>query len=145
MTGPTGLDGLLSGEIAPGLHVWRSAIPVDLVRVEAEAAGWGFAVVALDPAPSEVHGSAKADALTAFKAALDLPAYVGANLDALWDGLREIAEPLLVLWEGWELLAEADPHAFRSLVRLLTRRAQQGGFSVLLRGDGPASDLPDLG
>lgn len=134
----SGLAGMLAGHVAPCVAHWHAHFDPADVRHTVEHAGWGFAHV------DAVGLETKPEVLAAFKDALGLPSYVGGNLDSIWDGLRELSGPTVVLWDEWGPLARADETAFKALVGLLSDRAQQGGFSVLLRGEGPETGLPSL-
>jgi hypothetical protein len=140
------LGGLLTGRIAAGVYRWDGDLPAGEVMRTAEVAEWGFA---------HVDGRwvlTQRDALGALGRALDFPPHEepsdepqeGRDLDALWDGLGRIATPMLVLWDDWEALAEADTHGFLALIGLLGDRAADGGFALLLRGSGPDFGFPQL-
>jgi Barstar (barnase inhibitor) len=76
--------------------------------------------------PHHVDGSGvtgKADALAAVAAALSFPDYFGANLDALFDCLRDLAwlptgEHVLV-WSRPDVLRAADPAAYAGIADTL--------------------------
>ena len=73
------------------------------------------------------------------------PDYYGRNLDALWDCLTDLAEPTVLLWDGWGPFAHAEPEGFEALLTVLRdRSAARPPFSVLLRGAGPDVDVPSL-
>lgn len=135
----SGLAALLVGNVKPGVHHWHAAFDVDDVRHAVETAGWRFAH--LDAWPL---GTTRADTLQALGPALGLPDHYGGNLDALWDCLRDLDGPTVLLWDGWGPLAREDKPGFAKLVRLFRDRAAQGGFDVLLRGEGPETGLPSL-
>ena len=84
--------------------------------------------------------------LASFAEALRFPEWFGRNYDALADLLHDTAyvHGTVVLWRGWALLAQADPDAFAAFLDLLSERAAQPGFGVLLHGAGPPVDLPFL-
>jgi len=110
----------------PGVRRWAGG---DVPAGPVEAAGWRLAVA---HAPGE-----KAGTIAALKQALALPDHVALNLDALWDGLRDLPVPSVLVWHGWAELAAAEPRTFAVLARLLGERAEEGGFAVLLPGEGP--------
>lgn len=134
----TGLDALLAGDLPTSVYRWHDGTPPARLRRDVEAAGWHL--TRLDGAGV----TSKAGAMAAFQAALGLPEHFGANYDALWDCLRDIDEPMLLVWEDWGALAVGDEYAFATILEILGERADQGGFAVLLRGDGPDVDLPWL-
>lgn len=134
----SGLAAVLAGRSEPGVYRWHAAFAVPDVRHAVEHAEWRFAHL------DGVGIEERAAALAAVKEALGLPAYVGSNLDALWDGLREVDEPMVLLWDSWAPLARADRAGFDGLLGVLGGRAEQGGLTVLLRGEGPEIDVPFL-
>ncbi|WP_300676572.1 barstar family protein [Nocardioides sp.] len=68
----------------------------------------------------------------------------GHNLDALYDVLRDLDDPAVLVWSGWADLALADPRAFTVLVGLFADRSEEAALSVVLVGQGPAVDVPLL-
>ena len=51
------------------------------------------------------------------------------------------------MWDGWAPLARADEHAFSGALSCLggwVNAEQAGRFAVLLRGEGPPIDVPEL-
>lgn len=141
----SGLAALLAGRGDRGVHVWRAAVPVEEVRHAVEQAGWRFA---------HLDGSTDADRATFLDGvarALDFPDWFGRNFDALADCLSDVSGPggagTLLLWDGWGALAGRDRQAFDVALDVLRERAQdprRPAFTVLLRGDGPAVDVPRL-
>jgi len=127
------LSAVLDGTITPGVH--RCAIPLGEVRAEVEAAGWTCAYV---------DGRALAGreaVLLAMGEALGFPSYfTGRSLDALNDCLRDVSSPTVLAWDGWGVLAAADPVGLRGLLTVLADRASAAApaLEVLLLGDGPA-------
>jgi hypothetical protein len=109
--------------------LWTEAFERDDVRL-----------VAVGPA------AGKEEMLASFAEALRFPEWFGRNYDALADLLHDTAyvHGTVVLWRGWALLAQADPDAFAAFLDLLSERAAQPGFGVLLHGAGPPVDLPFL-
>jgi len=141
----SGLAALLAGHNKPDIYVWRNASQVHDVQHAVEHAGWTF--VYLDGWTVED----KAAFLKAAAAAFDFPADFGDNFDALSDALGDVTagdhEGVVVLWDGWAPLARADEQAFSVSLSCLGGRvnADRGGkFAVLLRGEGPPIDLPEL-
>jgi len=140
---------VLSGE-RHGVFRWtdgRAQVPAEEVESAAERAGWRY--VLLDSA-------AAADKLSFFDAcaeAFDLPVWFGRNWDGLDQCMRglDLEEPagLLVLWRGWSALAEGDPDAFDCALEVFRDACvawddDEVPGAVLLAGDGPDADLPDL-
>ena len=69
--------------------------------------------------------------------ALQLPAWFGHNLDALWDCLTDLQTPTAVLWRRWDGLEAAQPtDAARLLDLLRDRTTQPPDFAVVLGGPG---------
>ncbi|MFT4286848.1 barstar family protein [Nocardioides sp.] len=134
----SGLAGLLAGRHEPGVYLWPAAFDVADVRHTVGLAEWHFAY--LDGAGV----ASKDDLWTALAAALGFPDYFGRNLDALWDCLGDLDEPQLLLWDAWGPLAWTDPDTFAGITAVLSERTEMGGFTVLLRGDGPDTGLPTL-
>ncbi|WP_158548158.1 barstar family protein [Desertihabitans brevis] len=56
----------------------------------------------------------------------------GANLDALWDLLREVETPLALIWESWAEVAAADPGWFRRVLAVFEARGGEPGEPVVL-------------
>jgi RNAse (barnase) inhibitor barstar len=134
----SGLASVLAGKHAPGVHHWHSGLHVPDVQHTVEHVGWQFGYVdgiALD---------SKREVLRAIGDALAFPEHYGANLDALRDCLRDVAEPTVLLWEGWGSLARAEPNAFERVCRVLGTRDGGPPFEVLLRGPGPDTGLASL-
>ena len=141
----SGLAALLAGHNPPDLYQWHSAAHVPDVQHAVEHAGWEF--VYLD-------GWAIEDKESFLKAAahcLDFDDDRGANFDALSDCLADVEahdrRGVVLLWDGWSPLARHDDQAFKVALSVLGGRANADrgcGFAVLLRGDGPPIDLPEL-
>lgn len=135
----SGLAGIVAGHIEPGVYRWHAAFDAPEVRHAVEHAGWTFGYV------DGWHEQSKAEFLQAVAGALQFPAHFGHNLDALWDCLTDLAEPTVLLWDGWGPLARSEPDAFATVVRLMADRASSAPpFAALLRGDGPDVDVPSL-
>jgi hypothetical protein len=141
----SGLAALLAGHTPPDLYQWHSAAHVPDIQHAVEHARWKFAY--LDGWTIEdKHTYLKATA-----AALDFPAEFGENFDAMADCLADVAavdcNGIVFLWDGWSPLARHDEQAFSVALSVLGGRVndQKGGkFAVILRGDGPPLDLPEL-
>ena len=89
--------------------------------------------------------------LKAVAAAFAFPDSFGENFDALSDALGDVTagdhEGIVVLWDGWSPLARHDQRAFSVALSVLGGRANAdrgGRFAVLLRGEGPMIDVPEL-
>ena len=108
-------------------------------------AGWSFAH--LDGWTLEDKDSL----LKAAVQALGLDDDRGASFDALSDGLAEVdprdSNGLVLVWDGWSPLCRHDEQAFHVALSVLGGRAHAdrgGPFAVLLRGEGPMIDVPEL-
>ncbi len=141
----SGLAALLAGHNKPDVYQWHSAAHVPDVQHAVEHAGWQF--VYLDGWMVED----KQSWLKATAAAFDISDPPGDSFDALGDSLADVdagdREGIIFLWDGWGPLARADEQAFSVALSVLGGRvnAERGGrFAVILRGDGPRLDLPEL-
>ena len=141
----SGLAALLAGHNPPDLYQWHSAAHVPDIQHAVEHAGWRFVYV--DGWTIED----KESFLKAVVHALALEDARGASFDALSDCLGELEAPgrdgIVMLWDGWSPLARHDERAFHVALSVLGGRsnADRGcRFAVLLRGEGPALDLPEL-
>lgn len=138
----SGLAGLIAGHHAPGVYQWHAAFTPEDVQHTIEHAGLRFGYV-----DGWTHQD-KSSFLTAVGSALAFPSYFGKNFDALTDCLRDIDGPgTVLLWDGWGPLARADLRAFEIAVDVFGGRAVEdpaNPFTVLLRGDGPAIEVPSL-
>jgi len=85
--------------------------------------------------------------------AFDLPSWFARNWDSLDECLRglDLEEPdgVLVVWDGWDTLAENDPDCFEVAVEVFQDACvawtdDDVPGAVLLRGLGPETDLPTL-
>ena len=72
----------------------------------------------------------------ALATALTLPAWFGANLDALWDCLADLQRPTALVLTGWDGFARAEPgDALRFLDLFAERTRQDPAFVVVLAAD----------
>lgn len=139
----SGLAGLLVGKVDPGIYRWHTELAAADLSESVAAAGWSLAQV------SDV-AETKDDVLGAIGTALGFPAHFGRNLDALWDSLRDLSAPTVLLWETWGAVAYASPKDFAKVLRVLRDRTAEisedrPAFTVLLRGEGPDLEVDDLG
>ena len=141
----SGLAALLAGHNPPDLYQWHSATAVPDVGHAIEHAGWRF--VHVDTWTTED----KQSFLAAVAQALAVPDGPAAGFDELSDRLADVDAPgrrgVVLLWDGWSPLARHDEQAFQVALSVLGGRvnADRGcPFAVLLRGDGPTVDLPEL-
>lgn len=142
----SGLAGLLAGHPGspgPGVYRWHATFGADELAQRVGVAGWGC---------GHIDGvvETREEALAALGAALRFPDHFGGNLDAVWDALRDLPRPTVLLWDHWGVLAYADETFFGRLLGLLRERAEQPDppdlpqLAVLLRGDGPDLGIPSL-
>ena len=132
-----GLVALLTGEHSSGVYDWSTALSIDDVAVACADAGWRFVLLDTDGVED------KSGLLDAIATAFELPAYFGRNFDALADSLTDLeglegGRGVLVLWEGFERLAEAEPRTYGMALDVFRERAAQDGFGpfvLLLRRD----------
>jgi hypothetical protein len=141
----SGLAALLAGHNPPDVYQWHSAAHVPDVEHAVEHAGWQF--VHLDGWTVEDEQSF----LKSTAAAFAFPDPAAASLDALSESLAgtECGERqgIVLLWDGWSPFARHDEPAFEAALDVLGRRsnAEQGcKLAVLLRGEGPPLELPEL-
>lgn len=141
----SGLAALLAGHTPPDLYQWHSAAPVADVEHAVETAHWKFC---------HLDGWTIEDKDTFLKAAaacFDSTSDFTDGFDSMADALDEVqaggARGVVFLWDGWSPLARHDEQAFKVALSVLGGRvnAERGDkFAVILRGDGPALDLPEL-
>ena len=141
----SGLAALLAGHNPPDLYQWHSAAQVADVQHAVEHAGWKF--VYLDGWTVEDKESFLKSAVHA----LELDDDRGVSFDALSDCLADVdtrdQQGVVLLWDGWSPLARHDEQAFKVALSVLGGRANADRgcpFAVLLRGEGPPIDLPEL-
>lgn len=141
----SGLAALLAGHTKPDLYQWHNAAHVPDVEHAVEKAGWKF--VYLDGWTIED----KESFLKATAAACDFPDQLGENFDALSDCLADVdcgdRQGVVLLWDGWSPFARHDEQAFHVALSVLGGRANADRgckFAVILRGEGPMIDVPEL-
>ncbi len=142
----SGLAALLAGHHEPGLYRWQSGLHVEDIRHTVEHAGWRFFHV--DGWPLEE----KDEVIDAMAEAFGFPEWFGQNFDALSDSLGDVqagdSAGVVFLWDGWGPFARHDEQAFSVTLSVLGGRAHAdrgGKFAVVLRGEGPSVDVPELG
>jgi len=120
------LSELLAGPAPAGVYRAPAGASSTAIEAAAAKAGWRLAPVRT-PAAAD-----KRSVLGAFKDALGFPDWFGHNLDAFADCLGDVAtEPgVLVVWEGAERFAAADPASYRAVVTILRERGR--GLVTLL-------------
>jgi len=151
----SGLAALLAGHTPPDLYQWHSAAHVPDVEHAVEQAGWQF--VHLDAWTIEDKQSFLKAAAATFRrchllGVADDPAVdLGENFDAFSDLLAEVdpgdRNGTIWLWDGWSPFARHDEQAFHVALSVLGGRANAergAAFAVLLWGEGPHLDLPEL-
>ena len=125
--------------------VFHLATQGDEIQHTATDCGWH--TVTLDTAEAVDRDAF----MTAVSEAFDLPRALVTNWDSLDGWLRslDLDEPdgLLVVWDHWEVFAEADPDGFESAVEVfqdacVAWRDDEFQGAVLLRGEGPETSLP---
>jgi hypothetical protein len=140
----SGLAALLAEHNPPSVYQWHSAAPVADVQHAVEHAGWTFRYL---------DGWTLEDRATFLKAAassLELSDAEAESVGGLSSGLEQIevgGRGLVLLWDGWSPLARSDNAAFEEAVEAFRQRAHKSGagkLAVILRGDGPELDLPEL-
>jgi hypothetical protein len=141
MGGP--VERLLSGD----RHgVLRYEGPLELESA-AEDVGWRY--VLLDT----VSVGEREEFLLRCAEAFDLPIRLASSWEGLDQGLRGLDwdEPpgVVVVWQGWDELAEGDPDGFDSAIEVLRDacvawRDDDVPGAVVLVGQGPETDLPEV-
>jgi hypothetical protein len=138
----SGLAALLAEHNPPSVYQWHSAASVPDVQHAVEHAGWTFRY--LDGWTVEDRASF----LKAASASLELAD--SEDVETLSAGLGDLevgGRGLVLLWDGWSPLARSDRESFDAVVDALRRRAHDSSASkmaVILRGEGPELDLPEL-
>jgi RNAse (barnase) inhibitor barstar len=141
----SGLAALLAGHNPPDLYQWHSAAHVPDIAHAVDHAGWRF--VHLDGWTIEDKESFLKSAVNV----LELDDDRAASFDTLSDCLADVDCPgkngVVLLWDGWSPLARHDEQAFNVALSVLGGRANADKgcrFAILLRGEGPTLDLPEL-
>lgn len=126
--------------------VFRATRRID-AEARADRAGWRY--VLLDTS----NARDRDEFLECCAESFDLPRAFADNwegLDACLRGL-DLDEPdgLLVVWQGWSVLAETDPDAFDCALEVFKDACvawhdDEVPGAVLLVGTGPETDLPEL-
>lgn len=143
----SGLAAILAHRRPPGVYRWRARSSAAAVRHTVEHVGWRF--IHLDTWTVENERGC----IDAVAQAFELPDQPTDGWDSLAAALREVtagsdAAGTVAIWDGWSPLARAEPDAFAAAVDTFRRRVGQdrgGAFAVLLRGDGPPIDVPEIG
>lgn len=128
----TTLADLLAAPAAAMVHRVPAGVTPAAIERAAVAAGWRFALV------DTTGATDKAAVLAAFQDGLGLADWFGRNLDALVDALRGIADDAgaVVLWDGPEPFAAAEPDQYAAVLDILAQRAgdaDRGRFLPLVR------------
>ncbi len=138
----SGLAALLANHNPPSVYQWHSAATVPDVQHAVEKAGWCFRYL---------DGWTVEDRSTFLKAAAaSLDVADCDSVDALCSALDDLDcgdHGLVLLWDGWSPLARSDSGAFDEVVEGFRQRAHRTGagkLAVILRGEGPELDLPEL-
>ena len=138
----SGLAALLANHNPPSVYQWHSAAPVPDVEHAVEKAGWCFRY--LDGWTVEDRASfLKAAASSLDVADCDSVEALSAALDDIDCG----DHGMVLLWDGWSPLARAESDAFDDVLEALRQRAHRPGagkLAVILRGEGPDLDVPEL-
>ena len=118
------LDGLLGGEVVPGLFSWQGDRWADI-----EAAGRTRGWVVRELETSDVLDTE--DLYDRIAESWQLPDWFGRNLDAWWDVLGDLVESpqgsigVLVVWRGYAQLADVDPELAQTVLELLRDASTQ--------------------
>ena len=105
--------------------VYRVLAPMTTIEAVLTADGWSVVVV---PPSASTAGF-----YAGVAAAARLPAYFGANLDALWDSLADLRAPTAYVFPNWTRLARAEPGDWPRILALLEERTREAPpFAVIL-------------
>ncbi|MQA27014.1 MAG: hypothetical protein GEU94_16485 [Micromonosporaceae bacterium] len=142
------LNTLLDGTRPPGVYRWTSRAHPAAMRRELASVDWGCHLL---------EGRATTDRERFFDMCaegLALPAWFGHNFDALADCLADLSwlpgRGHVLLWRHYGVYAERDPAGWpvarEVFADAAAARAQTElvPLFLLLRGHGPADDLPLL-
>ncbi len=127
----SGLAALLAGREPAGVRRWDDVQAIDDLRHTVERAGWRFGWV------DGWIRAGKREVLSAIGEALGFPEHYGRNLDALADCLGDLTDDVVLVWDGWSVLAGEDRAAFDLVLRVLAGSPGSPRVAVLLRGGGP--------
>ena len=124
----TSLARLLAERAEGGIY--RAPGGSELATIARAAAKAGWRVARVESTPE----TGKQELLAAFKTALGFPDWFGHNLDALADCLGDVAfEPgTLIVWDGADHFAAADPSTSRAVFTILRQRAADESPARLL-------------
>jgi RNAse (barnase) inhibitor barstar len=145
-----GLAGVLAGKTEPGVFLW--SIPGSTRRSEVEdaakGAGWR---------PFWLAGQTVTDQdefLDMVAEVLEFPDWFGHDWDALADCLTDLTwattmAGYLIVYAGWQALAQEDPDAFATVVEILVEavdlwRDTESPMTVLLPTTGEEQFAPAL-
>ena len=114
------LHEVFSGTVAPGLHPLEPAVAAEDLAETAAGHGWTSIVVDL------AGVGAKAGLLELIASAARFPEYTGRNWDALQDAVGDLSwlgptDGYLLVLQGWDGFAAADPADAQVLTSVLTR------------------------
>ena len=101
---------------------------------------WGLVVHAAEATGTTGLRGAAPRVVVLLAAALALPAWFGANLDALWDVLAELSGPTALVLEGWAALERADEVGAARIRSVFAERARQDPPWAALLVTGPAQN-----
>ena len=138
----SGLAALLAEHNPPSVYQWHSAASVPDVQHAVEHAGWTF---------HYLDGWTVEDRTTFLKAAAaSLELSDCDSVESLSAALQDVevgGRGLVLLWDGWSPLARSENEVFEEVVAAFRGRAHATGtgkVAVILRGEGPELDLPEL-
>lgn len=129
------------------MYRWRSRAHPAAVRRELVAHGWALHLI---NGRRVVSAGALFDRCTEV---LAFPSWFGRTFDGLAFCLGDLSwlsgRGHVVLWEAWGVLAGRDPWTWRQAYRVFgaaaaERVAGAPPLYLLLRGDGPTTDIPVL-
>jgi RNAse (barnase) inhibitor barstar len=105
--------------------MYRVLAPAPAIADALSAAGWSPILVPPTASSAEFYAE--------LAAAADLPSWFGANLDALWDVLTDLADPTALILQRWSRLARAEPGDWSRIVGVLEERTRLAPpFAVIL-------------
>jgi hypothetical protein len=138
----SGLAAVLADRRNPGVYRWSSPAGVKHVEHVVKHAGWSF--VHLDTWTIEDKDAFLAATAEAFGFVDEIRSW-----DALLDALRDVRSEhgTVVLWDGWSPFARAAQPSFSVALDVFRQRSDTrrgGALAVLMRGDGPRVDVPDV-